>query len=392
MKIAHLVQDEKFPDSAYELFESIAPGVSDYILIADSLELNYLKQVKPIIIGFKESLSKRFITSLKTYDFVVLHGLSPIAQKIVWKADESVTFVWIGMGYDYYDLIYPDNDTLLKFETRAIRALLAPEPKENIYKKFKKISKVAAGLQPKTKKDLIKKIKYFAPVVCGEFEKVVKACPESQMQLVDWNYGLTAKLITSNAIPNKLTGNNVLLGNSASFTNNHAEILSFLAKNKNLLGAREIIVPLNYGHQGYKEYISCLGQKLLGEAFHPIENFMSFDAYMSLLTSCSTVIMNHKRQQAGGNIAAALFVGATVFLDEDNPFYKEYKDAGVHIFSIKELESEPIMINWKLSDFEKQKNKNMVCEMRSWETVKHKTEVLISTVAPLSKCQETSNG
>lgn len=380
MKIGHLIQDEKFPDSAYELFESVAPGASDYILVTDTIELKHLKQIKPVFIGFKESLGREFLSSLKAYDFVVIHGLSPIVQKIVWKADKSITFVWVGMGYDYYDLIYPDPDALLKLQTRSIKALLAIEKKESIHKKLIKKINIALGLQPKTKSELTKKIKYFAPVVGNEFELVKQACPESDMTFLDWNYGLTATLIESNKVPKELTGNNVLLGNSATFTNNHAEILSFLGREKALLDNRVVLTPLSYGDQGYKEYIIGLGIDALQEAFSPVEGFMRFDSYMSLLSSCSTVIMNHKRQQAGGSIAAALYMGAVVFLDENNAFYKEYKDAGVHIFSVRELGIEPTMINLKLNESEKQKNRMVIYEMRSRKTVRKKTEKLISAV------------
>jgi hypothetical protein len=127
---------------------------------------------------------------------------------------------------------------------------------------------------------------------------------------------------------NSELGVDILLGNSATPTNNHMEAIDWLA-GLDLTG-RKVIAPLSYGDPEYGEMICDYGKQVLGDHFEPITTFMPLTAYQSLLNRCGFVVMNHLRQAAVGNIMMMLMKGARVFLN-DTAVYREYTAWGVHL-------------------------------------------------------------
>ena len=58
-------------------------------------------------------------------------------------------------------------------------------------------------------------------------------------------------------------------------------------------------------------------------------------SYNKIQIDCGIVIMNHYRQQACGNIIAALNMGCKVFLSHKSPLLKHFKGLGLHIYCIE---------------------------------------------------------
>ena len=74
--------------------------------------------------------------------------------------------------------------------------------------------------------------------------------------------------------------------------------------------------PLTYGNGPYRDAVINAARECLGERFLPLVDFVSPDEYANLLRPCGHVVMNHRRQQAVGNIFAALWRGARVYLND----------------------------------------------------------------------------
>src|SRR5690606_25000226 len=98
-----------------------------------------------------------------------------------------------------------------------------------------------------------------------------------------------------------------------------------------------IIVPLSYGNSHYREKIIEEGRRIFGDRFIPVIDFLSLEEYIDLLRSCSTVIMNHLRQQAAGNLYISLYLGARVYLDPANPLYDEFRSNGLSVYKLNEI-------------------------------------------------------
>jgi hypothetical protein len=131
----------------------------------------------------------------------------------------------------------------------------------------------------------------------------------------------------------KVCGNDILLGNSASVTNNHLEAFDLLKSID--LADRKIISPLSYGCERYAQAIASQGKKIFGNTFVPLTKFLPIDKYNELKSNCGIVIMNHYRPEAIGNIIASLYMGAKVFLN-DTEAYQYFKKLGCFIYLIQE--------------------------------------------------------
>lgn len=132
----------------------------------------------------------------------------------------------------------------------------------------------------------------------------------------------------------------ILIGNSATKTNRHKEIFEILKKYKDQ--NIEIIVPLNYGDQNYKDEIIKFGNNIFGYKFKSVTNFLNFEEYKDLLNKVDIAIFNNNRQQAGANIKLLIGYGKKVYVSKENSFYKELKFNNIKIFDIENFNLEKI--------------------------------------------------
>ena len=129
-------------------------------------------------------------------------------------------------------------------------------------------------------------------------------------------------------------GDNILVGNSAAATNNHLDLLEYL---KTLdLNGRKLILPLSYaGGQDYVIKVVTRYRNFFGDSVVALTDFMPYDEYKKSILSCGTAFFFMERQQAMGNISAALKYGCKVFLSERNPVFAYYKKLGIKVFSVE---------------------------------------------------------
>jgi dTDP-N-acetylfucosamine:lipid II N-acetylfucosaminyltransferase len=138
------------------------------------------------------------------------------------------------------------------------------------------------------------------------------------------------------------TGENYLLGNSADPANNHLDALEELRQRVSLSASQRVIVPLSYGNPAYARRVIRRGRDLFGEAFEPLTDFLPLAQYHEKMASCRHIILNHRRQQAVGNLVVALWNGASVYLNARNPAYAHFKDfLQADVFAIEALGTQP---------------------------------------------------
>lgn len=108
----------------------------------------------------------------------------------------------------------------------------------------------------------------------------------------------------------------IQIGNSATSTNNHFLIMKKLAKFKD--ENIRIFVPLSYGDKKYSEEVIKYGQRLFGEKFVAITNYMNEYEYYRFMDQMDIGLFGMRRQQAVGNIWALLYLGKKVYLRKDS--------------------------------------------------------------------------
>ncbi|AYM89676.1 hypothetical protein D9980_03270 [Serratia sp. 3ACOL1] len=374
LRILHLCTDEKFIDRAISTFELAYPEQNIVCIYNKGEEILHIKREVDFRAGFKESLLGIDFSKIGHVDVLVIHSLRDFWFKTIEKLDKKIPVVWIGWGYDYYDLIGRIDKWLLK-DTN----LFFTQLKKN--KNFKQSIKELILYPTIRRLKVIERIQYFSPVIPDEYN-LLKNCRNWSVfpEQVDWNYGAAEKDLSyyvSDDAENA-TRENILVGNSATITNNHLEIFDILKKID--LQERKLIVPLNYGDMDYGFRIQQVANEILGRNADVLADFMPLEEYMEKISSCGFVIMNHVRQQGVGNIISMIYMGAKVFLREENPTFNFLRNKGVMIFSVQELERDSLLLSSSLTSCEVIENRVIIEGIWSNAVLLEKTKKLVSTL------------
>jgi len=322
--IFHLVIDDKFIDMALREFEAVAPGMNKAIIVGNPRKLQYVKNTGVVFMDLAQL--KRAVRS-DTCGAVIFHTLHEWSLAVLAAVPESKTTIWLGWGFDYYDRLlaaaYPDG--LLLPKTAALKKQLL-QAERTLKKLPGKVKNRVGGLVKKLlgrsitfHPESLQKLDYFIPVVEPEHELASTLNPWFKAKYLCWNYGTVEEDMSDGAAMSN-PGRDILVGNSASFENNHLELFELLAERFDLEG-RRLIVPLSYGNPWYAEKIAAAGQRLFGSQFVPLTDFLPKDEYIDLLGSCGHVFMNHLRQQALGNICIMMLKGSRIYLNPANPLH-----------------------------------------------------------------------
>ena len=373
--ILHLVPDEKFIDFAYNEFEKIAPGENRFLVISDQAgdQFRYIKSGQVSKISPTEVTSQQFLNTLKDYEFVALHMFSMhdrIKIRLVLNAPSKTKFLWLGWGGDFYHYIAGSQESLFLEKTRKLW-------KQNNTKiRLKNFIKILLG-HKKNHLRAINKVHYFAPVIPTEYDLLKGVFPKIKAEFVSFSYANLEDMLRG-LEQHQIKGQNILIGNSASYENNHLEVFDLLEKLE--LGQRSVIAPLSYGIQEYRDVIISRGKEKLRESFLPLVDFMPKDEYHQMIASCSIVIMNHLRQQAMGNIITMMYLGAKIFLNPKNPALDFFLNEGAYVFSIDILSVDSDKAFEPLSTEQIVQNRKILEKHWSAKVVEEKTRTLIAAV------------
>ena len=379
-RILHLATNEKFIDHAYISFENVAPGKNDfYVFMAD--DGDYIKLTPHTEVRYRNRLGAKLGSDIGQYDFVVVHSMHPFWISVINSVKKKIIYVWVGWGYDYYDIIYPDKNQLLLESTRRDKetygSSVAPTKSKFHLLTFIRSAIERLVLDP-DKTAAIQKMTYFSPVLPNEYALVRRTFQGNSFpQEIQWNYGSLEEVLLKGFLGKTITGRNVLVGNSASNTSNHMDILGWLSKQRPTMEGRKTICPLSYGDQAYAQRVREFGESAMGESFDPLIDFVSLSDYLNIVSSCSHLLMNHARQQGVGNIIIMLYLGAMVFLREENPAYHYFKGLGFHISTVQELQSNPGLLNSSLDSTQRQRNIDLLFAIWSKNAIDRKTSQLM---------------
>ena len=344
-RFLHLIPDDKFIDAAHGVFEEVSPGSHDYLCFGRS-PLLYLHTFKPVRLELVRALEPRFLSTLSKYSAVFVHFLSDSARLIVASAPAATRFIWFGWGADFYHLIHARDELLLP-KTRALLAssrltsgkthntwirlarrlqpLMQPAMFFRLFTAQNELRRI--GRNAPRELTLINRFSAIATPIFEDFEAMCLQNPELRIPFLDWNYWVEGFNAYNN--PTSPSGNDILLGNSATPENNHLDALDILSQC--LPAGRRIICPLNYGSQAYGDAIEQHGKALFGDRFVALREYMPSSSYTRVIEGCSVVVMNHIRQQALGNIVIALCSGAHVFLNSKNPINRAMRRMEVEV-------------------------------------------------------------
>ena len=353
IKIAHIIEDEKFIPYCKLTFSN------ECFLNTYSDSSNLSKTLKS-----------------RNFDAIIVHYLNKLNARAILNQQTDIPLIWFFWGQDGFNLA-KFHGIFLMPETKKLRVKTAFE------------SGILTGLKWITKDRLpflstffgedrlllkaIRKFHTIVPVVPGDYDLLKSKYPKyvsANMFHMNYVSPPTQKINDDSTQPH-----NILLGNSASYSNNHIEIIERLSKLH--LADRKVVIPLSYGDKDYASFIYDFALKKLGKNAMPLLDFMPYNDYLKLIKSCEFVIMNHTRQQAMGNIMQALLNGSHIFLNRESNVYEFLTEEGFKVSSIeglKELHS--------LAHEDKKRNKQLFEEVFGKE---HQHKRVVQLITNLSK-------
>jgi hypothetical protein len=384
VRILHLIIDEKFFDFIFKVFQEVDDVENRYVaLVASKAEqFNHISRI-PLwrVAGLDYAESTQATEDLAWCDVLLIHWWHNASAHVVAKVPDSVIVVWSGWGGDYYDLLPGGEVALYGEKTKELLQQISAPREGEMRSAFRYMKDALKSVFSSSKRhdvvdksSLIKRVDYFSAPIPEDYQLLKSALGQQfRAEYAQLNYGSVEGVFVRGGCG--AGGGDILLGNSATATNNHLEMLEKLSLID--LGNRKVLAPLSYGSPEYGDEIEKHGRRLLGRNFFPIRNYMPLDEYNQLITSCSIVIMNHRRQQALGNIGAMLCRGAKVFLDEDNVVYQFFKRKGAYVFSVNEIVERGIEAFASLSDSEKKRNIEVINEVWGHDIVIENARVFV---------------
>ncbi|MGD8111375.1 TDP-N-acetylfucosamine:lipid II N-acetylfucosaminyltransferase [Vibrio sp. TRT 17S01] len=349
LKVLHIIVDDKFTNSLVKFFSFHKEFDCHYAIFAESdFNCTYLSKdiIKKINLAFlnNRNIDKNYF---EQYSYIFIHSLKKVHVNFI-NRNPNLNFVWIGMGFDYYDLVSIDlyegySKNFLDTYTERLKVMLGYKC-YSIYRK----------------KRAIEKISYFSPVLSNEFELISNEF--EHLKRLTFNYGGTAGFIDEVHRINENAAD-LLLGNSADPSNNHYEALKKL---NDIKFKGKIYIPLSYGNEKYKK---SLINELVNFDLNIIvlEDFLSREEYFTILKSCRYVIMNHKRQQGAGNVVTMLSMGAEVYLNCNSLLYSFLLDQGVVVFETLDINEQ--VFPRSMSNSERVNNRKVIKKLFGSKTI-----------------------
>nr|WP_299071524.1 TDP-N-acetylfucosamine:lipid II N-acetylfucosaminyltransferase [uncultured Allomuricauda sp.] len=330
--ILHILDEEKFLKKAIQIFDDLFPGQNIYLVGTNNnnINLDFFPENNPSLICLPKN-SKSYINTFKRYavpnNLIFFHNLyKEYKLKLAPYIDNKVKVVWYVWGAEFYGL-NPKIENLLPLTNKAYADSLGP------------LSFVRKRILAKVKQRYL--WHQFQKIFVNKVDYMVTNIKED-MDLIDQeieNYtkkGWFTYFSFGHNLENQLTASNrgnVLIGNSSSETNNHFDAFEIL-KNK-INDTAKIYIPLSYGDMEYKKTVISHANSVFGNQSMPLTEYMCIEDYNKVISSCSVLLMNHKRQQAFNTIMMAIAAGCKVFLREENTIFSCLKREGFIVYSIQ---------------------------------------------------------
>lgn len=311
-RIVHLIHNDKFSSGYINFMMSKMKNYEHKFFLErgryelDLIDSNFSSNVKNIYFSeiVKKKMKKEFIDA----DKIIVTGVFGIEKYLCFLPKKILDKVYLHFwGGDFYG-----------------------------YRNVKKLSKM--HIKKIMMHYCIKQCAGIINLINGEYEELSKIFPNDTKHYIGIMPPDPRRIenFEEYLADNKKT-NRVIVGNSATKENHHIEVFKMLEhlKEENI----EIVSPLSYGDMEYARKVEEAGNKIFGEKFIPIKEFMKTEEYLKFLSTCSVGIFNNDRQQAMGNINRLLKLGKKVYLREGTSMYNDYQKYEVRIYDVKELKN-----------------------------------------------------
>ncbi|WP_439591555.1 TDP-N-acetylfucosamine:lipid II N-acetylfucosaminyltransferase [Microbacterium sp.] len=349
MRIAHVIPDSPFLPFVTDVFESAAAGRNVFVVYAAKGDLSRhgIPSSVPLeLVTVDDEGSARAAEVVANSDIAVLHSVGVFAAKALLAAPAGTLTVWSGWGGDYYGSRWSAMAGLLDPLTRAYdRSRLSLAGKAHqLYRRARSAPILRAAAE---------RADVFSAPIPDDFDVFRSRFAGFRGRYAQLNYASVEDTYAASGPVG--SGDDILVGNSATMPNNHLDVFDVLARVH--VPGRRIVTPLSYGDRLYADAVTARGHALFGADFVPFREFMPLHDYQAVIADCSTVVMGHRRQQAIGNVASALWSGSHVVLHDASPLFAFLRRQGAVVSGLSELSGSAQPFAGRVSDDELARNR-----------------------------------
>lgn len=332
IRIANFVIDEKFIDWQIEYQDLTKKECQHDYYFVGSKNFKYIKKEKDRV---RRINIDSVISITNNYDAVFLHSIFSMPLELISIIDKRVKVFWFSWGYDIYNSPRPRPLIRLNLYHSATKRYMHGDIKRMLFNTLLLLRNIINKRGSKYYYKAIKRVNYFSGIIPEEYSMVKNSFPNFKALATDYSYCCVSQFPSSDNFENCIkNGNNIIVGNSTAYTNNHLDILESLKGVD--LGSRKIIVPLSYSpNPRYVQRVQSKGQEIFGDKFVALTSFLSVKEYNDVINSCSICIFGSERQQGMGLVISSLYNGVKLFLYETSIIYRHCQNLGLKVYSIE---------------------------------------------------------
>lgn len=327
----HIVNDEKIINRTIDVFDECLKDENVYVVMKTKRPFRWVKERSNVMTP-SELMARH---SEFSFDKVFIHLLNRKKINLINKLQLcNAKIYWIVWGLDLYNnLLEPKGFEMID---PCSRYALGNRFSESLTGWF---TRMLARRKERFIADFIRQhIDYIVTdTTDNDYDYLLRYYPEfKDKQWKDFFYYPIDVILGKELMDSFVTGNNLIIGNSASRSNNHEFVMKQL-KDLDLSG-RKVYVPLSYSIvKPYVKTVEQAAHEYLGDSYSPLHSFMPLEEYNKLQQSVSVAIYGNWRQEAIGNILISLYLGAKVYLAKRNPVYEWAQRHDLTVFPLEEI-------------------------------------------------------
>ncbi|MBR5076745.1 MAG: TDP-N-acetylfucosamine:lipid II N-acetylfucosaminyltransferase [Bacteroidales bacterium] len=350
--IIHLFEDQKVVERVLSNFETAFPSIKQkaIVVLNDVGQERYIinkkrfvfiehGQLKPLLKELDPKNTLLILIHYLTSNKVSALSFVPAGIKVGWTiyGGDLYNRYLRFLGYDvFYDKKNIQDSLLLFLRQSFLRPIKYVLKRRELSRVLKRISMTCAI---ETDVYLLHKVFPKIHIVNHEF----------------YAYSLedTVGSLINSGFENK---GSIMVGNSASCSNNHLYVLHYL---ENLVNPKnKVFLQLAYsGNPDYRNRVKKEYSERLTCSISFIENFVPLEEYNAFIKTVSFFFFGHWRQEALGNLIVAFYIGGKVFLSNRNPLLAYFRDKGIKVFEIETVDESSLR---ELTVEEKQWNRDII--------------------------------
>lgn len=329
IKSVHILSDVKFLPWIKRTF-SLHGWTSFYILLNHQAKKVYrdldVDTLEMSTDAFGESI---ILEKLKSFDIAFHYLLNNTKAEIIHKSGKDIIHCWCFYGAEIYQQTNLFRNTIYGPQTRKMLWTLPEkrfryELRKWYYSFWKREPSPISSLRSSISR--IYAILWYVEEEMEMINQKIKLPPWKFFQFFAFD-----DIIPAGTGITDVASKKILIGNSATIENNHADVLPLLTSISD--PEYTFSLPLTYGQfSRYKSKIKVMYKRKLKDRVTFLEEHLTLNEYYALLQKHPTAIFLHYRQQGLGNILYLLYNGTKVYVSQHNVVYQWLKKNGVEVF------------------------------------------------------------